>query len=356
MRSSLVTTAVLSAIGVSVVFAISFVDRGEASADSIPSIETLKADYQRPLTIPMPGDKATFSKRAALGKSLFFDPRLSKAGDFSCASCHNPSLAWSDGLPTAIGHLGRRAERRTPGIENLAWGGPYFWDGRAASLEDQVKGPMQAPGEMDTPLTHVVDTVASIPGYKYAFADVLPGAPIKIDLVVTAIADFERTIVSGKAPFDAWIEGDEKAINASAKRGFVLFNDKGRCATCHSGWRLTDDGFYDVGVDSADMGRGKLMPQNPIVAYAFKTPSLRNVALRAPYMHDGSLKTLRDVIDFYDGGFVKRQSLSSHMETLRLDESEKVDLLAFLESLTSKNEVFTLPALPPRSGARENKR
>ncbi len=144
-------------------------------------------------------------------------------------------------MPTAIGHLGRRAERRTPGIENLAWGGPYFWDGRAASLEDQVKGPMQAPGEMDTPLTHVVDTVASIPGYKSAFADVFPGAPITIDLVVTAIADFERTIVSGKAPFDAWIEGDEKAINASAKRGFVLFNDKGRCATCHSGWRLTDD-------------------------------------------------------------------------------------------------------------------
>jgi cytochrome c peroxidase len=354
MRSGALAVAILSAIGMSALFAISFVDRGEASADSVSELETIKAEYRRPSTISLPEEKAAFSKRAALGKSLFFDPRLSKAGDLSCASCHNPSLAWSDGLPTAIGHMGRKAERRTPGIENLAWGGPYFWDGRAASLEDQARGPMQAEGEMNTPLTHVVDTVSSIPGYRASFAAAFPNAPITIDLIVTAIADFERTIVSGKAPFDAWIEGDEKAINASARRGFALFNGKGRCATCHSGWRLTDDGFHDVGVDSDDQGRGKLMPQNPIVAYAFKTPSLRNVALRAPYMHDGSLKTLRDVIDFYDGGFVRRESLSSDMETLNLDESEKLDLLAFLESLTSKNVPFTLPVLPPRGGAKES--
>ena len=292
MRSSFLTIAILSAIGMSALFAISFADRGNVSADSIPSIEAMKADYRRPATIPDSEDKAAFSKRAALGKSLFFDPRLSKAGDFSCASCHNPSLAWSDGLPTAIGHMGRRAERRTPGLENLAWGGPFFWDGRASSLEDQARGPMQAAKEMDTPLEHVVDTVSSIPGYRSAFAEAFPGATIAIDLVVKAIADFERTIVSEKAPFDAWIEGDEKAISASARRGFLLFNDKGHCATCHSGWRLTDDGFHDVGVDSADIGRGKLIPKNPIVAYAFKTPSLRNVALRAPYMHDGSFEDI----------------------------------------------------------------
>jgi cytochrome c peroxidase len=344
--------ALLATVAGAVLIVFTVAYAAERKNDPASALETMKADYQRPSEIPTPKDNSYSPERAELGKSLFFDPRLSGSGAISCASCHNPALGWSDGLPTGIGHMGSRLGRHSPAVEDLAWGGPYFWDGRAATLEDQAKGPLQAGAEMNMPLANVVRTVVSIPGYKTAFAAAYPGEPINIEIIAKAIANFERTIVSGKAPFDLWIEGDEHAIGEAAKRGFVLFNTKGDCATCHSSWRFSDDGFHDIGVKSNDKGRGAVNVGNPVVEYAFKTPSLRNTALRAPYMHDGSEKSLRAVIDFYDGGFIERKSLSPHIKPLHLNNNEKDDLLAFLNSLTSEVDPVRLPILPPRESDR----
>lgn len=311
-------------------------------------LTAMKAEYRRPADIPTPPDNAYSIERASLGKALFFDPRLSGSGALSCASCHNPLLGWGDGLKTGIGHMGTVLGRHTPAIENLAWGGPYFWDGRAATLEDQAKGPLQADKEMNMPLTSVVSIVSNLGGYRQAFAAAYPGEPLTIDTIAKAIANFERTLVSGEAPFDRWIEGDERAISEPAKRGFVLFNTKARCAVCHQGWRFSDDGFHDIGLKSDDKGRGQVIAGVLPLAYAFKTPSLRNVARTAPYMHDGSEKTLREAIDLYDGRFVRRPSLSTDMKDVNLTQNEKDDLLAFLNTLTSDSDDVTLPRLPQR--------
>ena len=313
-----------------------------------PTLEELKADYRRPTEIPSPPENLYTPARAELGKMLFFDPRLSGSGALSCASCHNPALSWSDGLKTGIGHMGTRLARHSPTIENLAWGGPYFWDGRAETLEDQATGPIQAEAEMNMPAALVVGSVASTPGYRVAFARAYPGEAISLDTIGKAIANYERTIVSGQAPFDRWTEGAESAIGEDAKRGFILFNTKADCAVCHSGWRFTDDGFHDVGLKSKDKGRGVIVAGVPALQYAFKTPSLRNIALSSPYMHDGSQKTLLEVVDFYDRGFIKRPSLSPHIKRLGLSAQEKSDLVTFLETLTGDNTPVTLPNLPPR--------
>jgi cytochrome c peroxidase len=316
----------------------------------VPDLATMKNDYRRPAEVPAPADNSYAPQRAELGKKLFFDPRLSGSGAISCASCHNPALSWEDGLPTGIGHMGNRLGRHSPTVEDLAWGGPYFWDGRAASLEDQAKGPLQSAGEMNMPLADVTRTVESMPEYTSAFAKAYPGEALSIDTIAKAIANYERTIVSGTAPFDRWIEGEEGALSEAAKHGFTLFNGKAGCAECHSGWRFTDDGFHDIGLKSDDLGRGALpgplTTGNPVLQHAFKTPTLRNVGMRAPYMHDGSKKSLREVIDLYDGGFIERQSLSTHVKRLNLMESEKRDLVAFMQSLTGKADLVVLPVLP----------
>src|SRR5882757_4464994 len=221
--------ALLATVAGAVLIVFTVAYAGERKSDPASALEVMKADYQRPSEIPTPKDNSYSPERADLGKSLFFDPRLSGSGAISCASCHNPALGWSDGLPTGIGHMGSRLGRHSPAIEDLAWGGPYFWDGRAATLEDQAKGPLQAGAEMNMPLAKVVTTVSSIANYRSAFTAAYSGGPITIDLIVTAIADFEKTIVSGLAPFDAWVDGDERAISESAKRGFQLFNGKSNC-------------------------------------------------------------------------------------------------------------------------------
>ena len=326
------------------------------AAPASPDLKTMIEDYRRPADIPAPSDNGYSPARAALGKALFFDPRLSGSGALSCASCHNPVLGWSDGLRTGIGHMGSVLGRHTPAIENLAWGGPYFWDGRADTLEQQAKGPLQAEAEMNMPLADVAATVKAMPGYRAAFAAAYPGEAITIDTIAKSIANFERTLVSGEAPFDRWVKGDQHAISEKAKRGFVLFNGKARCAVCHQGWRFTDDGFHDIGVKSDDKGRGRLVPDVQPLNYAFKTPSLRNIALRPPYMHDGSEKSLPEVVDFYVDRFIARPSLSTDMKKLTLTKSERDELVAFLETLTSDSKPFAMPVLPRKEIALDNSR
>jgi cytochrome c peroxidase len=306
----------------------------------------LLAKYARPASIPYPEANPHTEARAELGRVLFFDPRLSGSNFISCASCHNPGFSWSDPLPKAIGHGMNELGRRTPSILNLAWGGLYFWDGRAESLEAQAMGPITAAGEMNQSADALVAELQAIPGYAPLFAAAYPGQGITTDTISKALATFERGVVSGEAPFDRWVAGDESAVSEAAKRGFGVFEGKARCATCHSGWRFTDDSFYDIGLLGDDRGRGAL-EDFEVLQYAFRTPGLRNTARRAPYGHNGSEKTLADVIELYDlGGRVKRPSLSPEIQPLQLTTREKSDLLAFLDTLTSADTRVATPELP----------
>jgi cytochrome c peroxidase len=333
----------------STIFSASFVGSASPLKVDAPSRATLAKwieNYHRPSTVPVPANNPMTPQKTALGMALFFDPRLSGSGAISCASCHNPALEWQDGLAKGIGHRGTQLGRHTPTIIDAAWAEPLFWDGRAATLEDQAKGPLAAPAEMNMPHSDVIKRIKSITGYGQQFAAVFPGHDIDIDAVAMAIASYERTIVSAQAPFDRWVQSDDQAISPSAKRGFAIFNDKANCASCHSGWRFSDNGFHDIGLTSEDVGRAKIIPGVPVLEHAFKTPSLRNIDGRGPYMHDGSLASLEDVIDHYDHGFVQRPSLSPEVKQLHLSLRDKKDLVAFMYTLTSNDGGVTVPALP----------
>jgi len=312
-----------------------------------PPLRERAQAFVRPQGIPHPADNAGSGARIELGRTLFFDPRLSASGTVSCGTCHNPAFDWGDGLALGVGHGMKQLERRTPTILNLAWGEAFFWDGRATSLEEQALGPIQAQGEMNMPLEKLVEKLGSIAEYAPLFEAAYPGESISARTVAKALAAFERTVVSGEAPFDRWVEGDEHALDAAALRGFDLFTGKAQCATCHQGWRFTDDSFYDIGIEGNDLGRGALLPDVEVTRHAFKTPTLRNVDRRAPYMHNGSEPDLEAVIALYDrGGRVKRPSLSPEIKPLGLSDDEKHDLLAFLRTLTSSTPPAALPMMP----------
>jgi cytochrome c peroxidase len=310
-------------------------------------IAAMKKQYVRPTEIPFPAENAYSPAKAELGKTLFFDPRLSRSGVQACVSCHNPSFGWEDGQKTAVGENMLSLARNSPTIINRAWGEIFFWDGRADSLEAQAVGPIQAPGEMNTPMDVLIDRLKGISGYQKKFDEVFPGQGITEKNIAASIATFERTIVSAEAPFDRWVAGDEKAIGDDAKRGFVLFNTKANCAACHSGWTFTDDSFHDIGLAATDdIGRAKIVPGVPELQYAFKTPGLRNIDQRAPYMHDGSVATLEEVVRHYVEGGQQRQSPDPDMKPIALDDQEVKDLVAFMQTLTGPDRPMTLPVLP----------
>lgn len=317
------------------------------SAKKPYSRDAAKAAYARPASVPCPEDNAITPARIQLGKALFFDPRLSGSNAISCASCHNPAFSWGDGLPKGVGHGSKQVGRRTPTILNTAYAELLFWDGRASSLEEQALGPIAAAGEMNLPHDEMVKKLAALTGYLPLVEAAYPGQAFSPDIVAKAIATYERTIISGTAPFDEWIQGKENAISDSAKRGFDLFNTKANCFQCHSGWNFTDNGFHDIGVPGNDLGRGKILTDIDSVQFAFKTPTLRNVDHRAPYMHDGTEKTLEEVMNFYNiGGKTKRASLAHEIQPLGLNSTEIDDLCNFLHSLTSKDKPVEIPVLP----------
>ena len=302
--------------------------------------------YRRPAGVPSPKDNEPTPARVELGKKLFFDPRLSGSNALSCASCHNPSFSWGDRLPVGVGHGHKKLGRRTPTILNAAFNELQMWDGRFGSLEEQALGPMTSPDEMNIDAEEMLARLRANPGYQQLFREAYGEAGITKDTVTKAIAAFERTVVSGEAPFDRFIAGEEAAISGSARRGFVLFNGKANCVACHSGWAFTDGSFHDIGVRTADPGRGRTLGL-PELNHAFKTPTLRNVVERAPYMHNGSEANLREVIALYnDGGRVRRSTLSSEIKPLHLTPAEVEDLIAFLHTLSSVDAPVTLPVLP----------
>ena len=319
------------------------VDLAQKGADSI---EALKAAYRRPQTIPFPKDNPYTPQKATLGKKLYFDTRLSLTSAQSCASCHSPSFGWGDGLPVGVGHGMNKLGRRSPSVVNAAWTEIFMWDGRLATLEEQALGPIQAAGEMNMPLDKLMERLTTIPEYKPLFAAAFPGEGMSAKTLAKAIATYERTIVSERAPFDAWIDGDEKAIPASAKRGFEVFNGKALCSSCHEGWTFTNDSFHDIGLPTRDIGRGEWLPNVIKMKHAFKTPGLRETSRRGPYMHNGSMPTLEAVIEHYDQGGVERPSRSDLMKKLHLTKDEKADLVAFLMTLTSDLSPTVVPPLP----------
>jgi cytochrome c peroxidase len=321
-------------------------DASSATPETPDKSVSLKSAYHRPTAIPFPVDNPYGEAKADLGHKLFFDPRVSGAENMSCATCHNPALAWGDGLATGIGAGAHKLGRRSPSILNLAWGEPLMWDGRLPTLEAQAAGPMMAPAEMNQSMGVLETKLAAIPGYRRLFDSVFPGEGVNQQTITKAIATFERTVVSAQAPFDRWIEGDETAIGESPERGFALFNGKAHCAACHSGWRFTDDSFHDIGLAGDDVGRGKIRPNVALMQHAFKTPGLRNIAQRAPYMHDGAVPTLMAVMRHYNDGFIARSSLSPEMHQLHLSEAELTDLVNFMLTLSSEDKSTTVPALP----------
>ncbi len=306
-----------------------------------------RAAFRRPVAAPFPADDPYTRAKAELGRTLFFDPALSGTGTKSCASCHNPVLSYADGLAVEAGVRGHSIGLRTPTLLDVAWIEVAGWDGHFADIADVTLPAIANPGIMGGDVDAVLARLAAIPGYRRAFAAAFPGRPIDGATLRSAVATYVRTIESGPAPFDRWVAHDESAISDSAKRGFALFDGRAGCSGCHSGWSFTDGSFHDIGVSGDDEpGRGALFPGSVKLQHAFKVPTLRDVARRGPYMHDGSYPDLGAVIDLYDRGGTDRPSLSEQIHPLNLGQGEREDLLAFLATLTSDPAPVTVPVVP----------
>jgi cytochrome c peroxidase len=303
-------------------------------------LKAIKADYRRPAARPVE-NKAL----ADLGRNLFFDTRISASGKTSCASCHFPELGYVVADAHPINDSGKPTSRKSQPLIGLGHAGKTLvgWDGRSATLEAQAKSSI-ATGSMSmretsTPVSVEIieERVKSDSGYAAKFNAALPGRPIDVDAIATALAAFERTLEPAITPFDRWVAGDETAISAAAKRGFALFNGKAACVACHNGWRFTDDQFHDIGTTTTDQGRGKAA-KDETLNFAFKTPTLRSVALRAPYMHNATLATLDDVMRHYEKGGIDRPSRSPLLVPIQLSDAERHDLVVFMNTLTGNGE------------------
>jgi cytochrome c peroxidase len=316
-----------------------------ATERSESGVATMMTSFRRPVTVPFPADNPFSEKKRALGEALFHDKRLSVDGSLACASCHERGKGLADGKVHGRGVPGRALKRHTPTLWNLAWAAPVFWDGRARSLEEQVAGPIESPDEMAQPLASVISRLAADPAMVGAFAGAFPKAPtINAKNLAKAIATYERTFLSPVTRFDRFVHGDERALSQSERAGFRLFVGKAGCVKCHSGFAFTDYAFHDIGLPGDDRGRGAVL-RLEAADHAFKTPSLREIGRSAPYMHDGSLATLADVVRHYENGIVERPTLSKDLTRgLKLTDGERADLIAFLATLTSE----TSPTLPDK--------
>lgn len=317
------------------------------AAETSSEAAKIRASYRRPTAIPFPDRNPYSAPKAALGKTLFFDPLLSRSRTVSCATCHNPSLSWGDGLARAVGEDPKGLPLRSPTLIDVAFTEPLGWDGKFRDIESVTFGPITGRANMNLTESELIERLSTSPAYVDAFASAYGDSAITRPRIEAALATFERTIVADVSPFDRWIIGDETAISAAAKRGFALFDGKARCSTCHSGPSFTDGSFQDIGTaKDSDIGRGRLFPTSQKLRYAFKTPTLRNVAQRAPYMHDGSVGTLEEVIELYDQGGIERPSRSPSIMRLSLSAEEKAELVAFLQTLTASSPATAFHNVP----------
>ena len=265
------------------------------------------------LCLPVPEDNPLTTEKIELGRQLFFDRRLSRDGSLCCASCHQPDLAFADSRAIATGIGGRQGRRNAPALINRGYGRVFFWDARSASLEDQVLEPIEDRNEL---------------GSSAREASARVGVPVPV--IAQALSSFVRSILSGNAPFDRFVNGDATALAADEEAGLKVFRGKGNCTACHVGPTFTDERTHNTGAawrDGALIDRGAGRGD-------FKTPTLREVARTAPYMHDGSLATLDEVVEFYDAGGRRNPSLDPEVGPLRLTAMEKRQLIAFLRTLS----------------------
>jgi cytochrome c peroxidase len=302
---------------------------------------------------PVPPDNPQTSAKILLGKKLYFDTRLSTDNTVSCSTCHDPGKGWSDAGPTSKGINNQLGGRRSPPVSNSAYNPLQFWDGRAPSLEEQAKGPIENPIEMGNTHTAMIQMINGVPSYDAEFAQVFGTTPITIDQVAQAIAAFERTVVTTDSPFDRFVRGDAAALTPQERKGLEIFNGKGHCTACHWGGNFSDGRFHNLGVPSIDPskpdeGRSKITG-DPGDMGAFKTPTVRDAALRAPYMHTGGERTLEDVVRLYNrGGGTDDANLDPMMVPLGLSEGEIQALVAFMKrAMTSTNpEVADVKPIP----------
>jgi cytochrome c peroxidase len=370
MRASLITSAILCALAIAVITTANAKEPVPLAAPKSQNQAGFPADLY---SWVVPPDNPQTPEKVELGRKLFFDDRLSADGTVSCDQCHAPAKGFTDQLPTSMGIHHAFGQRNAPTVLNALFNTLQFWDGRAPTLEKQIEGPTVNPVEMGNKnLDDVVAKVKAISEYQQSFQAVFNGA-ITMDNIEKAIAAYERTQIAFDTPFDRFMAGDQKAISASAKRGWALFNGNGRCMTCH-GWNptqplFTDNRFHNIGVSAhksdfvplarkalvliaqgggglqqldqlaiqSDMsGLGRfLVTKQPHDIGGFRTMGLRNLLVTQPYFHDGSQQTLWDVLDHYNKGGVQNPYLDGGLLPLGLTESEENDLVEFLATLTS---------------------
>lgn len=298
--------------------------------------------------VPEPPDNPTTPAKVELGRLLFFDPRLSVDGTVACATCHQPNRAFTDGRVVAIGVRQLAGTRNTPTLLNTAYNLSQFRDGRARTLEEQALAPIANELEMGSTMPDTVSRLNAIDGYRSRFQAVF-GTAVTPENLARAIAAFERTLISGDAPWDRHNLGDIDALSEKAKLGIKIFRHRGRCSLCHIGPTFTDNAFHNLGIGTdtnpPDAGRYEVS-REPKDIGAFRTPSLRDIAATAPYMHDGSLKTLEEVVDFYDTGGTANPNLDPRIQARNFTAAEKEALVEFLRALSGKYPVEAAPQLP----------
>jgi cytochrome c peroxidase len=298
------------------------------------------------LPIEWPADNRYSLDKAELGRLLYFDKRMSKDNTVSCASCHSPEHAYTDSAPNSEGIKGQHGNRSAPSVLNRAYSLAQFWDGRAPTLEEQAKGPIANPIEMGETHISVAAKLNGIAGYRALFEKSFGPGEITIDSVAKAIATFERTLLSGDSAYDRYKVGNKTALSAAQVRGMDVFFNKAKCDQCHEGIVFTSNSYHNLGVGAdqpqPDVGRYEVTKDEHDWG-AFKTPGLRDIALTAPYMHNGSLKTLDEVVDFYDKGGKANKNLDEKIKPLKLTDEQKKDLVEFLKSLNGRSWQKIMP-------------
>ena len=305
--------------------------------EALDQMTTLPGNIGPLPPVPVPEENPNTPAKVALGRKLFFETRLSGDNRFSCAWCHNPVLAFTDGRPRASGFDNKELNRHSPTVLNAAYAATHFWDGRAPTLEEQAKLPILSKEELNLHADDLPKKLSAIPAYLKAFTEVFGEGPT-LDNVAKAIAAYERTLVTRNTPFDRYLRGDKQALTTQQKRGLILFVSRAACSRCHNGPSLSDDKFHNIGVAAAgplkeDVGR-YAVTRDEKDRRAFKTSPLRNVALTPPYMHNGAIPTLQEVVEFYNKGGGEDANKDPEIFQLHLTAEEQLDLVAFMEALS----------------------
>ena len=339
---------------------------GDSKNWEVPLLdESVKAHYVEIGSLPklsFPENNPYSDAKKELGKLLFFDPRLSKSKQISCANCHDPELAWADGRSVSFGHNRKNGVRNSPSVFNMAYHTTFFWDGRASTLESQAMFPLTDPVEMASHEAVAVKHIKRIKGYRPYFKEAFGDEKITLTRIFEAIATYERTIVSGKSKFDRFISGDKNLFTDEEVLGLHLFRTKARCINCHFSPLFSDQQFHNLGLSyygrkHEDLGRYKITKDAADVG-RFKTASLREVARTAPYMHNGLIPSLDEVIQMYDAGMARPKPRKDQendplfpttdplLQKLSLTKKERAALKAFLLTLNSPAKREKMPELP----------